>query len=154
MTPGLTVLAVDDSAAIRNLLRAILEAAGHQVVTAEDVRTGLGLLESIRPDVILTDFNMPELTGEDFVCRIRAEPQHDAIPIFVISSERKLQTRERMAEAGANGWITKPMSPSELLRILAAVRPDHVRTSLPAAQPHRAPDPERQRAQIGRLAWA
>ena len=153
MIPGLTVLAVDDSSAIRNLLRAILEAAGHQVVTADDVRTGLGLLESIRPDVILTDFNMPELTGEDFVCRVRADPQHDAIPIFVISSERTLQTRARMAEAGANGWIAKPMSPSEILRVLAAVRPGHGRTGLPGARPGHASDPGRQLPQIARLAW-
>ena len=154
MNPGLTVLAVDDSSAIRNLLRAVLEAARHHAVLAGDVPAGLELLASIRPDVILSDFNMPELTGEDFVRHVRADPENSDIPIFVISSERGLQTRARMAAAGANGWIAKPMSPSELLRVLATVRPVHVRADPSAIHRHNALHRERWHPEIAGLAWS
>jgi two-component system chemotaxis response regulator CheY len=122
MTLGLTVLAVDDSLAIRSLLRAILRTAGHQVVTAGDVRSGVRILESLRPDVILTDFNMPDLTGYDFVRRVRADERFTATPIFVVSSEEAVETRALMAAAGANGWIAKPVSPRDLLGVIEAVQ--------------------------------
>lgn len=114
MKPVLSVLAVDDSAAIRHILRSILQAAGHEVAAAGDVASGLRILKSLQPDVILTDFNMPGLTGHDFVSGIRSDPRFAAVPVFVVSSEQALETRRL--------WIAKPISPADLLAVVEAVR--------------------------------
>ena len=139
MNPVLRVLAVDDSAAIRHILRSILQAAGHEVATAGGVASGLRILKSLQPDVILTDFNMPGLTGHDFVSRIRADRRFAAVPVFVVSSEQAVETRMLMDAAGANGWIAKPISPADLLAVVEAVRRSSPvcagRTARPVARP-------------------
>lgn len=121
-SPALTVLAVDDCEAVRRITRLILEAAGHQVVTAGGVRCGLRALRVLRPDVILTDFNMPSLTGHDFVRSVRRLARFASTPIVVVSSEQAPETRALMAAAGANAWISKPIVPRDLLSAIEIVR--------------------------------
>lgn len=121
MIPTLTVLVTDDSPAMRTLLAAILTARGHQVVLAEDTPCALNLLCALRPDVILTDYNMPGANGVDLVRWVRAQGRLDAVPVFVVSSETAPESRSRMAAAGANGWLTKPICVATLLTAVEAV---------------------------------
>lgn len=121
MKQPLTILVVDDSDAMRTILAAILMSSGHDVVLAEGVGQALDLLEFQRPDVILTDYNMPDLKGLELVRQVRACPEFDDTPIFVVSSEEALETRSRMAAVGANGWIAKPVCATTLVSVIDAV---------------------------------
>lgn len=121
MTHALTVLIVDDSPPMRAILEAILTADGHAAVLAEGMSAALTVLEVQRPDVILTDYNMPGESGVDLVRWIRSQAAFDETPVIVVSSEQSLERRSRMAQAGANGWIAKPVCPATLLAALKAV---------------------------------
>ncbi|MCS6627098.1 response regulator [Roseibacterium beibuensis] len=121
MKHALTVFVVDDSAAVRAILATILMSCGHVVVLAEGVGEALDLLEFQRPDIIFTDYNMPDLKGVELVRWVRARPEFDDVPVFVVSSEETLETRSRMAAAGANGWVAKPVCAATLLSVIEAV---------------------------------
>jgi two-component system, chemotaxis family, chemotaxis protein CheY len=121
MTRALTVLIVDDSASMRAILHAIIGADGHHAILADSVSAALEVLDVQHPDVILTDFNMPGETGLDLVRRVRTRTALDNTPVFVVSSEQAPDRRSRMAHAGANGWIGKPVCPATLLMALDAV---------------------------------
>ena len=82
---------------------------------------GADLLEFQRPDIIFTDYNMPDLKGVELVRWVRARPEFDDVPVFVVSSEETLETRSRMAAAGANGWVAKPVCAATLLSVIEAV---------------------------------
>jgi two-component system chemotaxis response regulator CheY len=119
MTDALTILVVDDSAAIRTILCAILEAAGHDVMLAEGVDIGLEMLGLRRPDLVLTDYRMPGRTGRDLVMALRAEGFDR--PIFVVSSERDPDIRAAMAGAGADAWFPKPVCAATLVEAVRGV---------------------------------
>ena len=99
------------------------------------VSAALTVLEVQRPDVILTDYNMPGESGVDLVRRIRSQTVFDHTPVFVVSSEQCGERRARMAHAGANGWIGKPVCAATLLVALRAAvghrntREDKVRSA-------------------------
>lgn len=116
-----TILVVDDSSAVRNILSALLQAAGHHVLTAENVRVGLDILKIHHPDIILTDYNMPGLTGHDFLLAARRDERFDGTPVFVVSSAATSEILGRMDAAGANGWFNKPICAATLLPVIRAV---------------------------------
>lgn len=116
-----TILVVDDSSAVRNILSTLLEAGGHHVLVAESVRIGLDVLKVVQPDIILTDYNMPELTGHDFLRTTRADKRFDGVPVFVVSSAATPEILNRMEAAGANGWFGKPICAATLLSVVGAV---------------------------------
>lgn len=117
----LRVLAVDDCVAVRRIMKVILEIGGHHPILAEDVPTAREILALQRPDVILTDYAMPGLTGYDLVRGVRAEADFDPVPIFVVSSEDAPEILSRMEAAGANGWFRKPVCAATLLTMLDAI---------------------------------
>ena len=121
MKRALTVLVVDDSAAMRTLVGTILCAGDHVVLLAEDVAGALEVLDAHQPDLILTDYSMPGANGADFVREVRSRVAFAQTPVFVISSEQAPETRNRMASAGANGWISKPLCVETLLAAVDAV---------------------------------
>jgi two-component system, chemotaxis family, chemotaxis protein CheY len=116
---NLTVLTVDDSRTMREMLRAALASAGFEVLQAEDGQAGLELLEGETPDVIVTDINMPRLDGFGFIEGVRRDPRHRATPILVLTTEGDAEKKNRGRQAGATGWIVKPFDPASLV---AAVR--------------------------------
>ncbi len=121
MNHALYILVVDDCAAVRKVLATVLGAAGHTVVLAEDVVEALGVLDAQRPDLILTDYRMPGLSGVELVREVRSRLWLTHIPIIVVSSEQAPETRSRMARAGANGWVAKPICATTLLGVVGAV---------------------------------
>jgi len=116
---SMTVLTVDDSRTMRDMLRLALTDAGFTVLQAEDGAHGLEVLADRAPDVIVTDINMPRLDGYGFIEGVRAHPTHRAIPILVLSTESSQEKKLRARDAGASGWIVKPFSPDKLV---AAIR--------------------------------
>jgi two-component system chemotaxis response regulator CheY len=116
---SLTVLTVDDSRTMREMLRAALADAGFRVLQAEDGQAGLESLATETPDVIVTDINMPRLDGFGFIEGVRRDPRHRATPILVLTTEGDPEKKSRGRQAGATGWIVKPFDPASLV---AAVR--------------------------------
>ena len=114
-----TVLTVDDSRTMRDMLRLALADAGFRVVQAEDGVHGLEVLQGESPNVIVTDINMPRMDGFGFIENVRSDARHRAIPILVLTTESDAAKKDRARRAGATGWIVKPFDP---VRLVDAVR--------------------------------
>ncbi len=114
-----TVLTVDDSRTMRDMLRLALVDAGFRVVQAEDGVHGLEVLQGETPHVIVTDINMPRMDGFGFIENVRSDARHRAIPILVLTTESDAEKKNRARNAGATGWIVKPFDP---VRLVDAVR--------------------------------
>ena len=111
-----TILTVDDSRTMREMLKATLLGAGFEVVQAEDGVHGLEVLESTSmPDVILTDINMPRMDGFGFIEGVRRDQRYRSVPILVLTTEGEPEKKDRARRAGATGWIVKPFDPEKLI---------------------------------------
>lgn len=116
-----SILAVDDSRTIRDMLRLALTEAGYAVHLAEDGEHGLEVLAGIAPDAIISDINMPRLDGFGFIEAVRAQERHRATPILVLTTESAPELKARARSAGATGWIVKPFDAEKLVRALGMV---------------------------------
>jgi two-component system chemotaxis response regulator CheY len=117
---GLTALVIDDSRAMRGMLRRILEGYGFKVVEAGHGVDGLAQLQKIpTPDVALVDWNMPEMNGIDFVDRIREDANYDSMPILMVTTESETHQMDRALAAGANEYLMKPFTADGLRDKLA-----------------------------------
>jgi len=118
-----TILTVDDSASMRMLLKASLTAQGYRIEAAEDGRRGLERLAEVKPDLVITDINMPEMDGFELIEAVRADPEHRGLPILVLSTEFSDEKKARARAAGATGWITKPFDANKLGSAIRRVCP-------------------------------
>jgi two-component system chemotaxis response regulator CheY len=114
MTKVKTILTVDDSRTMREMLLAALTGMGHRVVQADDGLAGLERLREQPADLIITDINMPRLDGFGFIEEVRRDPLHRATPILVLTTENHVSRKDRARRAGATGWIVKPFDPVKL----------------------------------------
>ena len=113
----LRVLIVDDSAAMRHFIRRTLVLAGIEFSACLEAANGAEALERLvrEPvDIILTDINMPAMSGEELLERIEADGVLRHIPALVISTDATTLRVERMLSLGAQGYIAKPFSPETL----------------------------------------
>jgi two-component system chemotaxis response regulator CheY len=118
----LTILTIDDSRVMRQMLQATLSEAGHTAIQAADGQEGLEQLAlADRVDLIITDINMPRLDGFGFIQKAREHPAHRATPILVLSTESGEDKKQRARSAGASGWIVKPFNSETLLRAVRRV---------------------------------
>jgi two-component system chemotaxis response regulator CheY len=114
-----TILTVDDSRTMREMLKATLLGAGFEVVQAEDGVHGLEVLEATSmPDVILTDINMPRMDGFGFIEGVRRDQRYRSVPILVLTTEGEPEKKDRARRAGATGWIVKPFDPEKLINAI------------------------------------
>ena len=118
---SVSVLAVDDSRTIREMLNMTLKEAGFDTHLAEDGQHGLEVLEGLDPDVIITDINMPRLDGFGFIDAVRGNSRFSKVPILVLTTESAPEMKLRARDAGATGWIVKPFDPAKLVRALELV---------------------------------
>jgi two-component system chemotaxis response regulator CheY len=112
-----TVLTIDDSRTMREMLNHALVEAGYRVLQAVDGVEGLEVLHAngAEIDVVITDINMPRLDGFGVIEGVRADPAHRATPILVLTTESDAAKKERARSAGATGWIVKPFNPVKLV---------------------------------------
>ena len=116
-----TILTVDDSQTMRDMLLYALEAEGFRVIQAADGVEGLEALRAEPADVIITDINMPNLDGFGFIERVRQDERHRATPILVLTTESEQERKERARKAGASGWIVKPFNTAKLVEAIRRV---------------------------------
>lgn len=121
MADNKTILTVDDSRTIRDMLRLALLEAGYRVVQAGDGVEGLEALQAENPDAIITDINMPRLDGFGFVEQVRRHERFRTTPILILTTESDPTLKDRARAAGATGWIVKPFNPEKLTASLRRV---------------------------------
>ncbi len=118
-----SILAVDDSASMRQMLAFTLKAAGYQVVEAVD---GIDALEKLRGrdiDVVLTDQNMPRMDGLELTRSLRAQERFSRVPVLILTTESSTEVKQAGRAAGATGWLVKPFDPARLLEVIRKVAP-------------------------------
>jgi two-component system chemotaxis response regulator CheY len=118
---ALTVLTVDDSRTMRDMLKHSLVAAGFRVLQAEDGIDGLEVLKTETPDVVVTDINMPRLDGFGFIEAVRRDIARRGMPVLVLTTEADAEKKSRAKAAGATGWIVKPFDPVKLVDAIRRV---------------------------------
>ena len=118
-----TILIVDDSITIRQMVSFTLKGAGFSVVEAGDGQEGLERLADQRVDLIITDLNMPRLDGIGFVRALRGRPASKYTPVLMLTTESQESKRQEGRSAGATGWIVKPFHPDKLLQVIGKVLP-------------------------------
>lgn len=117
---GKTILAVDDSASVRQMVSFTLEAEGHDVILAADGNDALAKL--VGPvHLVITDLNMPGMDGIQLISRIRASASHKYVPILMLTTESHAAKKQDAKAAGATGWITKPFRPEQLRAVVERV---------------------------------
>ena len=119
-----TVLTVDDSSAIRHMVAAVLVASGYEVTQAEDGVEGLRLAGEQPYDVVISDVNMPNMGGYEFVRALRKLHSYQHAPVLMLTTEHETDKKQEGRAAGANGWIIKPIDPDQLLKAVKRVTPD------------------------------
>lgn len=117
------ILTVDDTRTIRDLLRIELVRAGHEVAQACDGYEALAVLEGFAPQVIITDFNMPNMNGITLVQHLRAAPKTRYMPILMLTTETSPEKRKIGKDAGVSGWMVKPFNKDILLDMIERVAP-------------------------------
>lgn len=118
---SLTILTVDDSRTMRDMLRLALSDAGYRVLQAVDGLDGLEALRQETPHVIITDINMPNLDGFGFIERVRGEDRYRGVPILVLTTESSDEKKAIARRAGATGWIVKPFDAARLVDVVRRV---------------------------------
>ena len=119
---GKTIMTVDDSATMRQMVSFTLKAAGYEVLEAVDGKDALARLSgSPVADMIITDLNMPNLDGIELIRRVRAIPHYRFTPIILLTTESDDLKKQAGKTAGATGWIVKPFKPDQLLAVVRKV---------------------------------
>lgn len=116
-----TILAVDDSNSIRQMVAFTLKSAGYAVIEAADGQEGLDKARANAIDLILTDQNMPGMDGLALIKSLRALPQFVSTPILMLTTESSDDMKTQGRAAGATGWLVKPFDPHKLLEVVKKV---------------------------------
>jgi two-component system chemotaxis response regulator CheY len=119
------ILTIDDSKTMRDMLMLTLVEAGFDVTQAVDGQDGLDVLQGMesKPDVIITDINMPRMDGYEVIRNLRKDPSHKSTPILVLTTESEPEKKNLAREAGATGWMVKPFDPERLIATVRKVAP-------------------------------
>lgn len=111
-----TIMTVDDSASVRQMVSLTLKEAGYSVIEACDGKDALAKLSGT-VDMIVTDLNMPNMDGIEFIKNVRAKAQYKFVPIVMLTTESQASKKDEGKSAGATGWIVKPFKPDQLLAV-------------------------------------
>ncbi len=112
-----SILAVDDSASMRQMVAFTLKGAGYRVIEAADGQEALEKVRGQQIDLVLTDQNMPRMDGITLVRSLGALPPFAATPMLILTTESGAQMKARGRAAGATGWLVKPFDPDKLLEV-------------------------------------
>lgn len=116
-----TIMAVDDSASMRQMVSFVLKNGGYEVVLAVNGLDALSKLKGQDLHLFLTDINMPEMDGLEFTRQIRGMPEYKFVPIVLLTTESAERKKQEGKAAGATAWIVKPFKPDQLLAVVKKV---------------------------------
>ena len=116
-----TVLSVDDSASVLQMVKLTLTGGGYQVMQASNGAEGLAKARAGGIDMVLTDLNMPVMNGITMIRELRKLPQCTGVPIIFLTTESAPALKQEAKAAGATGWITKPFQQDQLLAVVRKV---------------------------------
>jgi len=114
------ILVVDDAKVMREMISAILITEGHEIVMADDGDVGLDAARKEPFDIILSDINMPKMTGISMVSKIRRIEGYEETPIIMLTTESSDYKKDKAKKMGANGWLQKPIDPKRLVKLIVA----------------------------------
>ncbi|TAJ08331.1 MAG: response regulator [Nitrospirae bacterium] len=121
---GKQILIVDDSATMRQMVSFTLTSAGFDVVEAGDGKEAVGKLNGgVKPNLVITDLNMPNMDGISLIKAVRAMPSFKFTPVLMLTTESDEGKKKEGQAAGATGWIVKPFNPEQMLKVIAKVLP-------------------------------
>ncbi|MBN1285293.1 MAG: response regulator [Anaerolineae bacterium] len=109
------ILVIDDDPHLQRMVGFMVEREGHQAILSKDATTGLDLAVAGRPDLIILDVMMPDASGYDITRQLRANPETAHIPILVLTARSQPMDQQMALDAGADGFLAKPLSSHELL---------------------------------------
>jgi two-component system chemotaxis response regulator CheY len=113
-----TLMIVDDSASMRQLVSHTIKKAGFNVLSAENGKDALDKLCKAKVDMVITDLNMPEMDGIEFIRKFRDLPEYECAPIVMLTTDSQNDKKDEGRKAGANGWIEKPFNPELLMSVV------------------------------------
>jgi two-component system chemotaxis response regulator CheY len=116
-----TILTIDDSASIRQMVSLTLTSAGLEVIEAINGSDGYDKAIANTVHAVITDLNMPVMNGIEFVRKYRQHPSSKGIPIILLTTESDDELKRQAKEAGATGWIVKPFKQDQLLSVIKKV---------------------------------
>ena len=116
-----SILAVDDSASMRQMVSFTLKSAGYNVVEAVDGQDAWEKAGGRSFDLVLTDQNMPRMDGISLTRKLREDPQFKSTPILILTTESSDQLKQAGRAAGATGWLVKPFDPNKLIEVIQKV---------------------------------
>lgn len=116
------VLIVDDMGSIRQVIAALLKASGYETTQASGGAQALDLMKKTKFDLVLSDWNMPGMSGSEFVTAIRAQDR--VMPVVMVTAEADRQRVLEMQAIGVNGYLIKPFKQQSLLTVLAKIFPE------------------------------
>ncbi len=116
-----SILAVDDSASMRQMVSFTLKSAGYNVVEAVDGQDAYEKAQGRSFDLVLTDQNMPRMDGISLTKKLRESPQFKTTPILMLTTESSDQMKQAGRAAGATGWLVKPFDPTKLIEVIQKV---------------------------------
>ncbi len=116
-----SILAVDDSASMRQMVSFTLKGAGYEVVEAADGVEALNIAKTRSVNLVITDVNMPNMDGITLIRELRNLPSYKFTPLLMLTTESGTEKKQQGKAAGATGWIVKPFNPDQLLKTVAKV---------------------------------
>jgi len=114
-----TILVIDDSASLRQVVAMALQGAGYEVLQAGDGQAALALLDGRKINMAVCDVNMPRMNGIEFVRAAKALPSYRFLPVLMLTTESQEAKKEEGKAAGAKAWMVKPFSPASLLNAVS-----------------------------------
>jgi len=118
---GKTILCVDDSASVRQMVKLTLAGAGYEILEACDGRDALAKAGSADIHMVVTDLNMPNMDGLALIKELRKLPAYKGVPIVFLTTESDDSKKAEAKQSGATGWITKPFKQEQLLAVVKKV---------------------------------
>ena len=115
------ILAVDDSASMRQMVSFTLQGAGYDVVEASDGQDAFDKAKRGQVDLVISDVNMPVMDGISLIRNLRTLPDYKFTPILILTTESAADKKSEGKAAGATGWIVKPFNPDQLLNTIKKV---------------------------------
>ena len=110
-----TIMIVDDSASLRQVVSITLKSAGYDVLTACDGKDALGKLSGQKINLVISDVNMPNLDGIGFVSQMKAMPSYKFTPVIMLTTESGTDKKQAGQAAGVKAWMVKPFQPQQML---------------------------------------